>query len=145
MAIKISYGPPRTMLQHVVENVTSSRHWVTADGRRIAIGKMEDNHLINTVRKLRRAAVAMQAEEPGQTDCDAVNVVGQEDYLLQRVKPYAAMMRELEKRKLDKAARSLRPLRLKPRRDDMLHRVMARPNCWDMPDLWGTDDEGWRR
>jgi hypothetical protein len=35
-------------------------HWVTYDGRRIAVNDMEDTHVVNTVRLLRRHATAQR-------------------------------------------------------------------------------------
>ena len=92
--------------------------WVTRDGRRIKVKDMEDAHLVDTVRMLRRWAkfkVELQVlqflrlpEPTGDMalmaydrELDALLERTPDDLLKQTVRTWPALLRELRRRKLE--------------------------------------------
>lgn len=93
-------------------------HWVTRDFRRIAVVDMEDTHLYNTIRMVRRNVEMYKAQETlemgrymenapdGAYDACALEQrqleeMDREEYLHRRIKPYKRMLAEAERRKID--------------------------------------------
>jgi hypothetical protein len=102
---------------------TDATHWVTKDGRRIAVRDMEDTHLVNTVRLLRRHAPAARLVElflmvtgPARPSGDGATMAfesGIEElasmsvdrFLSEFVPPYRKMLERFPKAEADVEAR----------------------------------------
>lgn len=91
--------------------------WVTADTRLIHVVDMTDSHLTNTLRFLRRNAAALKLatlipmgryqETAPDGACDAIDAeidhiieMADDAFLMWKIPPYKAMVREAVRRKL---------------------------------------------
>lgn len=93
-------------------------HWVTQDGRRIRISKMEDRHLINTINMLKRKAPQMidrelnslascmslvqgdMASDSLDSEFNHVAGMSPEEYLYQVIPCWERLLNEARKRRL---------------------------------------------
>ena len=90
-------------------SLCDAKHWYTANGRRIAIKNMEDSHVINTVRWLRRRAPKIQLAQMLQTIAslprmriqvddernqmlEDMSIESVEDFLWRTCPPYKALL-----------------------------------------------------
>lgn len=97
-----------------LDKMTKSQ-WINAAGEVVAIREMGDDHLSNTIRWLQRNAFALRLKYIGEIDSymqdapdgayDAADAAAgeiarmtDEQFLMFRVKPYGAMVREYAKR-----------------------------------------------
>ena len=102
-------------------------HWVTADKRRIRISAMENSHLVNTMRMLRRNAPKAKQEEMASLLLLSMRLQGDhandmiedemlkleamsiDDYIAAAFPCWPAMLRRAERRGLAEKAEDTRP------------------------------------
>ena len=114
-ALADAHGPLR---RPALKPKPTKTTWVTREGDRIAVKDMTDDHLVNTIRFLRRngerakdaamfAALAyadsapMYASDAAANEADRLTEMWIDDYLLERMPTFAAMLDEAGRRGLE--------------------------------------------
>jgi len=113
------YQYEQAMIAEAGKPEMDERTWITKEGREIKVADMDDSHLINTIRMLRRKAGRMKlaaelecisAESMFNGDMAKLSIeqegarisgMSDEDFLMEHIPPYRRMLREVRIRNLD--------------------------------------------